>query len=625
MSDPKLDLPERRAGRALRLSAGVVIAGLAACSSSDATSADAQVATDAARADVVTAPPTVRLDVDANRNGVVETTDDERAHRADWSATAGASFLANVDDDDGDHAVDANDEVVNGADDEQDLARIQLEASPRMPLTATASFALTGPPTGTTVRLFRHAADGSWSVFHPATDHLTGDDLRAGVELGIESNDFPTTNWNGGVTLTVTVTDGTTMVGTDAVALRVAPWVIGNSIANTEQTYVMAIGGSIPSVQFVNDLARATDADMMPLTEFDATNPDYINSMEQGAGPDPWTQDIMEFGWTAIPGPGGAPRGMFVVLRSPPPTRFATKVTLEEILAPGMGYVWKHSSPRDAAYDQSLDSFGNLEVIPPYDNGTSHYPLGRMLYDWTPGRYSDPALRAFLDSQGVQGPPLRVDGSWLLVGHVDELFSWVNHPTGRYGWKMLIAAPALSRRLLTDLVAAAPGNGDALIFQGRYFYDVQSDGTVHRRAAQRTLNNLLGDMDLMAFNQQVQAHIDMLRMQVQTETGLPDTDFVEIPILWEQVDMGRALAYQPGTVNLLYYGHTAVVARPHGPVFNGIDAVETDMTQRMSALGVTTRFAEQWDLLHAEEGEVHCGTNALRSIPTDTRWWEVVR
>lgn len=598
---------------------------LTACGSTDAPANPADSGVDVA-IDRPPAVPFVRLDVDSNRNGAIEATDADRAHRADWSTAAGAMFLANVDDDDSDHAVDSADDVVNGDDDALDLARIQLEASPTTPASAIGAVALDGAPTAT-VRLFKHGADGAWTLFRPGEDPLSGDELRAGVEFGIESMNFPTTTWDGTVTVTVTVTDGDTMIGTDRVALRAAPWVMGNSIGATEMTYVMAIPGQRSSTAFVSDIVAETDADMMPLTQYDATNPHYSNPRDPNSGPDPWTQDIMEFGWTAIPGPGGTPRGMAVVLRSPPSNRFATRVTLEEVLAPNVGYVWKRSSAAglSAAYDPSLDSFGNLELIPPYHTDTANFPLGRIMYNWTAGRFSDPALRSFLDAQSVQGPPMRVDTSWLLVGHVDELFSYVPATGTRYGWKLLIAAPALSRQLLQDLVTADPANGEQLMFRGMNFYDFQPDGTVRRRAAQRTINDILADTDLMAFNQQVQARVDLLRMQLQTETGLPDADIIEVPFLWERVDRGRGLAYMPGSVNLLLYGNTAIIPRAHGPVINGQDAVETDMTQRMLTVGITAKYAEQWDLLHAQEGEVHCGTNALRSIPTNTLWWEVAR
>jgi hypothetical protein len=48
------------------------------------------------------------------------------------------------------------------------------------------------------------------------------------------------------------------------------------------------------------------------------------------------------------------------------------------------------------------------------------------------------------------------------------------------------------------------------------------------------------------------------------------------------------------------------------------------VTLDLAAFGIQARFAEQWDLLHAASGEVHCGTNALRAYPA-LRWWEVAR
>src|SRR5690348_207201 len=78
-------------------------------------------------------PPFVHMSVDSNRDGVVQMTDADRAHRAEWSTTFGASFLANLDDDDTDGAIDANDMTVNGEGDEADLARINIEPSMTMP------------------------------------------------------------------------------------------------------------------------------------------------------------------------------------------------------------------------------------------------------------------------------------------------------------------------------------------------------------------------------------------------------------------------------------------------------------------------------------------------------------
>src|SRR5437773_12532515 len=62
-------------------------------------------------------PPTslaVDLDVDTNRNGVVEVTADE-AGEDTWSTTRGAVFYYNIDDDDNNNAEDYIDSAVNGS------------------------------------------------------------------------------------------------------------------------------------------------------------------------------------------------------------------------------------------------------------------------------------------------------------------------------------------------------------------------------------------------------------------------------------------------------------------------------------------------------------------------------
>ncbi|PKN31693.1 MAG: hypothetical protein CVU63_22600, partial [Deltaproteobacteria bacterium HGW-Deltaproteobacteria-20] len=42
------------------------------------------------------------------------------------------------------------------------------------------------------------------------------------------------------------------------------------------------------------------------------------------------------------------------------------------------------------------------------------------------------------------------------------------------------------------------------------------------------------------------------------------------------------------------------------------------------AKGITVHFVEDWNLYHRLEGEVHCGSNALRALPA-VSWWETGR
>lgn len=570
-----------------------------------------------AGADAGPARPRVRLLVDANRDGTVSDTGDDEAFRASWDAAHGAVFLANLDDDDDDDVLDSADDVVNGEADALDLARVRVAPMPDLVEGATGRLSLTAP-TRPAVRVFR-VDGGAWRSIDLAAETLSTADLRAGVELGVESSGFPTADWEGEITLRLAVTRGDEALGDDRAVMRVAPFVVSSSLDETERVYATTGGGFFALARFINDLDSITTEDRMDFETIDGMDPDWG---ERDRGPDVWTQDYMELGWTAMPG-GEAPRGMNVVLRTPRVDRAIAAWTRRDFVGPDRGYVWHHSAryPTTRAHDPSLDSFGNLEVIPAY----AGYPLGRLFHGNVAARSSDPALRAFLNAQRVQGPVLELDTSWLHVGHVDEFASFipVNSPRG---WKLLVASPRAARAQLQALVEADPANGERVMFEGQRWFHPEGHPLEGRPySAARTINSILADTELMAFNQRDQAHIDMVRETLQTEAGLTDDEVIEIPFLMWEIENGQGAAYMPGTVNLLLYGRSVIMARPHAAVIDGADFMQTHLSALMRAEGITAHFAEQWDILHAAEGEVHCGTNALRRIPARAAWWEVTR
>src|SRR5262249_35246428 len=106
----------------------------------------------------------------------------------------------------------------------------------------------------------------------------------------------------------------------------------------------------------------------------------------------------------------------------------------------------------DIRHDQRMDtlnSFGNLETIPPHTgpDGTV-YPFGRILRGETKSYFPDRTFEKMLEAQGQQ-PAIRIDTSWLLVGHVDETLSFVKAPTPR-GWKLLVNDARLAKKMLED-------------------------------------------------------------------------------------------------------------------------------------------------------------------------------
>ncbi len=559
----------------------------------------------------------VRVLVDANRDGTISDSGEDEAFRASWSASHGAVFLANMDDDDDDDRIDGEDDEVNGEADALDLARVRVAPMAGLPDGATGRLTLDGPETPT-VRVFRFH-DGAWRRLDLAAETLSADDLRGGVELGVESSAFPTADWAGEITLGLAVTRGDETLGDDRAVLRVAPFVVSTSLNEATRVYATGGAGILPLARFINDVTDITTEDSMEFEVVDGLDSDW---RERNYGPDVWTEDYMELGWTAMPG-AGAPQGMNVALRHPNPTRRIAAWTRREFAGPDRGYVWHHSTryPTTRTHDPSLDSFGNLEVLPPY----AGHPFGRLFHGNVSARNSDPALRTFLNAQRVQGPVLELDTSWLNVGHVDEFVSFIPVDSPR-GWKMLIASPRAARAQLQALVAADPANGERRMFEGKYWFYPQ-DHPMEGRAypAARTINSILADTELMAFNQRDQGHIDLIRETLQTEAGLTDDEIIEIPFLMWDVGNGGSAAYMPGTVNLLLYGHSVTMAKPHAAVIDGADFMQTYLTDLFRAEGITAHFAEQWDILHAAGGEVHCGTNALRRIPAQGAWWEVTR
>ena len=92
--------------------------------------------------------------------------------------------------------------------------------------------------------------------------------------------------------------------------------------------------------------------------------------------------------------------------------------------------------------------------------------------------------------------------------------------------------------------------------------------------------------------------------------------------LFENPYPGVGIAWQPGTVNGILLGPKHFGSpKPHGPVIEGKDLMEADLEKTLAAKGITVHWIEDWDLYHRADGEVHCGSNVFRAIPT-AKWWE---
>lgn len=577
---------------------------------------------------------TVDLRADVNRDGKIDltgTADDDGEDG--WDAKHGAIFLANIDDDlaacksvddagkplsDVDLAGcnDAADEVINGDDDALDLARLKTVPWADAPDDATATFTWTAQGS---VRLFVKKG-GAFTLLH-AEDVFKAADLRAGIELGIEAKDIvrDVAAWDGTVDVTLAVHGGTPAGaaalgdGSDTVRLRVAPVVFSHHLQPAQRVFATYDNAS-DSAKFRADLGKAVASvpGLDPLVEL---VPDEF---------DQWTQDFFETAYMSMPAEGGQhvvrvnvrSANVYAPNDAKNPLRPAGRVVWNQFRGKDVAAIQQYDLKHDQNSD-SLNSFGNLETVPPYTLGDVSYPMGRVLRGSIPSFAPDPSFTKMLAAQRVQ-PGITIDTSWLLVGHVDETVSFIKTSSPR-GWALVVNDPTLAKTMLEEQVAK--GNGEVQMFSGQYFYDAKGKAV----KAVTTISAVLADTVVMAESKKAAAEVDGQLAILKKELGLADDEIVRVPYLHQPAE-GYSVAYQPGTVNGVYLSDKDFAApKPHGPVIDGKDLFEVQLTTAFQKYGITVHFVEDWDLYHALDGEVHCGSNVTRQVRATDKWWEAAQ
>jgi len=557
--------------------------------------------------------PIADLRADTNRDGEVTFDDAADDDGEDvWDAKHGAVFLANIDDDeekcptdeddvDLPKCHDAADEIVNGAEDALDLARLKTRPWAKAPDGAVATLSWTAPER---VRLFKVAGSSFTAIKSGA--QLTLDELRAGAELAIEGLDIVRDPkvWDGYVDVTWTIEAGSEK-WTDKVRMRVAPLLTSHHLSPAEQTWVSNTGGTGNNAMRT-DLKAATAAAGVP-------EPKLITTSDQ------WTQDFFETGFMTMPAKGGTQHVIRVNIRSANesnpvsttnPLRRAGRVVFTGMRGKDVAGIQQYDPKRNGKFD-TLNSFGNFETVPPYTLNGQSYPLGRVLRGNIPTYYPDQSFLLMIESQKVQ-PPIYIDTSWLLVGHVDETTSFVKAPTSvtPRGWVLLVNDATMAKTMLET--ASNAGNGAVPMFVGKYW--TQS-------SAQVTIDQVLADTDVMSASAEAATEVDGQIETLKKEIGLTDAEIIHIPYL-HMSSRGASVAYQPGMVNGIYVSDTHFAAPdPHGPEIEGKDIFKQAMESKLEPLGITVHWVEDWDTYHRQLGEVHCGSNTTRKVP-DAKWWE---
>ncbi|XP_005917989.1 protein-arginine deiminase type-2 isoform X2 [Astatotilapia calliptera] len=420
----------------------------------------------------------------------------------------------------------------------------------------------------------------------------------AEMNFYVEGLRFPDKDFNGLVTINLSllepISDGLpeTPIFTDKVVFKVAPWIMTPNTLRPVEVFVCSTSDNYQFLKGMRNLVAKSGYKLNICHE-------YVNRGDR------WMQDELEFGYI------DSPHHRFPVVLDSPRDGELANFPYDELLGPDFGYVTRVALDEHVS---SLDSFGNLEVSPPVTVNGKKYPLGRIIIGVafptaTKGRNMTKVVQDFLWAQKVQ-EPIALFSDWLLVGHVDEFMTFVPAPD-RKGFRLLLSSPDAGYKLFRGLQSS--GHGQATLFDGL------------TNAEQITLDEILKDEKLQAENNYVQSCIDWNRDVLKRELGLDDEDIIDLPILFKLVEDEkeyRAVAYYPDMVNMIVLGKNLGIPKPFGPKVNGRCALEAEMCSLMQGLGLNCTFIDDYSSYHQLLGEVHCGSNVRRE-PFEFKWWNL--
>ncbi|KAI9152178.1 Protein-arginine deiminase type-4 [Paramyrothecium foliicola] len=586
----------------------------------------------------------VTILADTNRDGKVDSFDSH--DKIAWTEDLGALFLANLGDSEGRCS-----STITGATDDADLETCHdasdnvlrnphylapLVTLPIAGLSPAARGSLTIEDTvaAEKVRIFQRKPNGDW-VFVSSNHSFTAAEIGSGLQFGIDGRDIRRAGgWDGRVTITFTVTDRGSEAQ-DAVALRVAPVLTHHHSQLSERLFVTSAEGSgfprSAQVQFVKDLKQ------------NAANAGITTPVYEFVTRDIWTQDFFEAAYTSMPGPDG-PIVIRIMLRSAQLYREAGRRIYTDLRSEAVGAV----NTGDGG--GTIDATGNLETIPPYTLNGVTYPAGRIIMGTQRGR--DPEILPLLEAQETQ-KPVRLDTTWLSVGHVDEFLQFLPANNER-GWVLMLDDPLLGLEILQRAVADGHGNEQAF-FRPKMSYD-----DVWECLPNFTINQVLARNNFTDYNNIAAARITANLRILEQETGITDGEIFRIPALYYHEEAGcgefarvrrgnrtplpkniieastddrvdrrqsggdynfaQVFAFYPGIINGLVLSDSVVLApNPWGPIINGKDILRTAAEEAYAQANYNVTWQDDWYSHHVMRGEIHCGTNTWRNA--DAPWW----
>uniref|UniRef100_A0A8D1LNU0 Peptidyl arginine deiminase 2 n=1 Tax=Sus scrofa TaxID=9823 RepID=A0A8D1LNU0_PIG len=527
----------------------------------------------------------ISLDVDADRDGVVEKNNPKKASWTWGPEGQGAILLVNCDrDTPWLSKEDCSDEKVYSKEALQGIKKLLLELHRVLP-PCPWQYPFFG-------QRYIHIL-GRQKLYHVVK--YTGG--SAELLFFVEGLRFPDESFSGLVSIHVSLLEymaeeiPLTPIFTDTVTFRVAPWIMTPNILPPVSVFVCCMKDNYLFLKEVKNLVEKTNCELKVCFQY----------MNRG---DRWIQDEIEFGYIEAPHKG------FPVVLDSPRDGSLKDFPVKQLLGPDFGYV-----TREPLFEPvtSLDSFGNLEVSPPVTVNGKTYPLGRILigssFPLSGGRRMTKVVRDFLQAQQVQAP-VELYSDWLTVGHVDEFMTFVPIP-GTKKFRMLMASTSACYKLFRE--KQKEGHGEAIMFKGL-------GGMSSKRI---TINKILSNESLVQENQYFQRCLDWNRDILKKELGLTEQDIIDLPALFKMDDNRQARAFFPNMVNMIVLDKDLGIPKPFGPQVEEVCCLETHVRSLLEPLGLCCTFVDDISAYHKFLGEVHCGTNVRRK-PFPFKWWHMV-
>ncbi|BAY11420.1 protein-arginine deiminase family protein [Calothrix sp. NIES-2098] len=538
------------------------------------------------------------LDVDADRDGVIE---ENHPDKGEWKWGIhghGAVLLVNSDRDViyADSQYDGEENYIRGLLDLKDFSFIVIRKVGLRNLPAGYELYLSvNRGTAQRIRIYDELDRDGYELIGPRSTKAKIKDTDKDILLAIEALSYPDYDFDGKVEITLNLVKAGETVYSDRVVFRVAPWIMTPNTLPPITVYVSRLSDGF-NAEFIEELRKVVgkanaQLDIVPY-EFHQD--------------DPWMQDEIEIGYAQAPG-----QFMHVVFDSPR-DRGLIDFPKRQLLGIDFGYVTRKSR-RQAT---KLDSFGNLEVSPPVTVKGVHYPFGRLIFGGTrkeiipdkPRRMLK-VLRDFLYGQKIQAP-FEIFSDWLSVGHIDEFMTFVPAPTPK-GFKLLLASPDKCYDVLKRL--RDEGHSRLLLRQGK---------KLSRKPADISVAEILDNEKLTAENQSFQEHINWNREVLKQQLDLGEEDIIDIPGLFQDDGYGRAETFFPNMVNMIVLNQHLGIPKPFGPKLNDQCQFEAYVKGLLEPLGLVCHFIDDWDPYFRARGEIHCGTNTRRQ-PFAQKWWEI--